>query len=295
MGELNYHHLRYFRAVAHEGNLTRVAKRQRVSQSALSTQIRQLEDQLGEPLFTRERRRLVLTDAGRIALRYADEIFAAGEELVATLEQGRRRDQRLSIGSVATLSRNFLDSFVAPLIDDGGLRFRIVSGRLDELLARLNDHDVDLVLANQPAHTRAAQGLRSHRLARQPVSLVSGERMTFRFPEDLESASLILPGSDSAIRTSFDALCDELELSVRVIAEVDDMAMIRLLARDMGAVALVPTVVVRDELQAGILRECCTVPNLYEDFYAITTRRRYPHPLLRTLLSRSEAEVLAMG
>ena len=87
MDTLNYHHLRYFREVAREGNLTRTAEQVNLSQSALSSQIRTLEDRLGHPLFDRVGRRLVLTEVGRIALDYADRIFSTGEELVATLER----------------------------------------------------------------------------------------------------------------------------------------------------------------------------------------------------------------
>src|SRR5512137_38669 len=104
MPELNYHHLRYFHAVAHEGNLTRAAARLNLAPSALSAQIRALEDRLGQPLFERSGRRLVLTEAGRIALAHADAIFAAGEELVATLQETRRAQRILRVGALATLS-----------------------------------------------------------------------------------------------------------------------------------------------------------------------------------------------
>ena len=101
--QINFHHLRYFWAVAKEGNLTRTAARLHVAQSALSSQIRQLEDQLGEALFLRDGRRLLLTEAGQIALVFAEEVFAAGSQLVSTLERGRQRSQLLRIGTVATL------------------------------------------------------------------------------------------------------------------------------------------------------------------------------------------------
>ena len=115
MSRLNYHHLHYFWAVAKQGNLTRAAEQLRVSQSALSTQIRQLEEQLGQPLFTRQGRSLLLTEPGRIALSYADRIFASGNELVATLRDGRGQERQvLRIGAVATLSRNFQKSLVRP-------------------------------------------------------------------------------------------------------------------------------------------------------------------------------------
>ncbi len=292
---LNYHHLRYFWAVSREGNLTRAARKLRVSQSALSTQIRLLEDQLGQALFSRRGRSLELTEAGRIALAFASEIFETGEELLATLRDGRRREQPLAIGAVATLSRNFQDSFVAPLLGMADVRLRLVSGGLDELLARLAAHALDLVLANRPVQPDDEHAWRSHRLARQQVSFVAHpEHAAFRFPDDVPRVPLLLPGGDSAIRTAFDALCEKHGVMPRVLAEVDDMAMMRLLARDMEAVALLPSVVVRDELHGGRLRECCVVPGLYEEFYAITIERRYRHPLVDTILSRNEDEILAM-
>jgi LysR family transcriptional activator of nhaA len=293
---INFHHLHYFWAVAKDGNLTRTAARLRVSQSALSAQIRQLEEQLGAPLFARESRRLVLTEAGRIVLRYAEDIFAAGAELAATLQIGRRREEILRLGAVATLSRNFQESFVRPLLERPTVRLKLVSGAVDDLLARLADHDLDLVLANRPPRREPGRAWRCRRVARQAVSLVGRARSrAFRFPDDLGAAPMILPGADSDVRTEFDSLCEQLGVKVVVLAEVDDMATMRLLARDTEAIALVPSVVVRDELRSGILRELCVVPGLLETFYAITVDRRFQHPLLQSLLERDEADILAMG
>lgn len=292
---LNFHHLHYFWAVAKDGNLTRTAARLRVSQSALSAQIRQLEDQLGEALFHRQGRRLVLTEAGHIALGFADDIFATGSQLVATLKDGRREDV-LRVGAVATLSRNFQESFVKPLLDLPGLRLRLEAGRLDELLGRLEAHALDVVLSNRPARRIAGHPWRTRRIARQPVSIVGRPRAKrFRFPADVRDARMILPGPDHDIRTEFDALCEQLGVTVVPVAEVDDMATMRLLARDLDALALLPSVVVRDELRSGELREHCEVPGLFESFYSITVERHFQHPLVRSLLARDQDDLLAMG
>ena len=292
---INFHHLHYFWAVANDGNLTRTATQLRVSQSALSAQIRQLEEQLGVPLFVRQARRLVLTEAGRIVLRYADDIFGIGAELVATLQAGRRREELLRVGAVGTLSRNFQESFVRPLLDEPDVKLRLVAGAVDDLLARLAGHDLDLVLANRPPRREPGRAWRCRCVARQAVSLVGRARAkAFRFPDDLRAARMILPGSDSEIRSEFDSLCEQLGVNVVVLAEVDDMATMRLLARDADAIALVPSVVVRDELRSGILREHCVVPGLLESFYAITVDRRFQHPLIKSLLARDEADILAM-
>ena len=295
--QLNYHHLHYFWAVAKEGNLTRAAQRLRVAQSALSTQIRQLEESLGQPLFTRQGRTLVLTEAGRIALGYADTIVAAGNELVATLHGGRRQERQvLRVGAVATLSRNFQRGFLAPLVGEAGVELVLHSGSLGELLARLGAHALDLVLSNRRVQEDAENAWRCKLIARQRVSLVGPPRhgKPFRFPDDLAEVPLVLPSRDSEIRTSFDVICEQYGLRVNIAAEVDDMAMLRLLARDSAAVALVPAVVVLDELRSGALEEYATVPNLHEEFYAISVRRQYQHPLLRPLLERSATEVLSL-
>lgn len=294
--ELNFHHLHYFWAVAADGNLTRTAKRLRVSQSALSAQIRQLEDHLGLPLFRRESRRLALTEAGQLVSSYADEIFAAGRELVSTVKAGRSRHSLLRLGTVSTLSRNFQESFIRPLLEKSEVRLRIASGSTTELLARLAAHDLDVVLSNRSVRREPKQPWRCRRVAQQEVSIVGRPRAApFRFPRDLASTPMIVPGSDSEIRVGFDAICEQLGVEPTILAEVDDMATLRLLARDTHAAALVPSVVVRDELHAGVLCELCVVPGLRETFYAITVDRRFQHPLLRALLARDGDEILEMA
>ena len=298
MSRLNFHHLHYFWAVAKEGHLTRAAARLHVSQSALSTQIRLLEEQLGHALFTRSGRTLQLTEAGRMALTYADTIFASGNELMALLRDGvRQTRQVLRIGAVATLSRNFQENFVKPLLSRSDVELVLQSGSLEDLLPRLRVHALDLVLSNRRVHADADHPWRCRSIARQPVSLVGrprSKRRAFRFPEELAEVPLLLPSRDSDIRAAFDLLCEQHGLRCHVLAEVDDMALLRLLARDSGAVALVPSVVVRDELQTGQLMEYCVVPDLVENFYAITVKRHFEPPLLKALLKRDQADVLGM-
>jgi LysR family transcriptional activator of nhaA len=296
MNRLNFHHLHYFWAVAKEGHLTRAAARLHVSQSALSTQIKQLEDQLGQALFERQGRTLQLTEAGRVALGYAESIFASGAELLALLREGRRAQRQvLRIGAVATLSRNFQENFLAPLLGRDDVELALQSGGLADLLARLRVHTLDLVLSNRRVQGSADEAWACRRIARQPVSLVGRprpKRQAFRFPHELAEVPLLLPGRDSDIRSGFDLLCEQLGIRYRLRAEVDDMALLRLLARDAGAVALVPPVVVQDELRSGALVEYAKVPDLHESFYAITVPRRFAPPLLKELIRRPEAAVL---
>jgi LysR family transcriptional activator of nhaA len=286
--QLNFHHLHYFWVVAREGHLTRAAQQLHVSQSALSSQIRELESQLGHALFLREGRALRLTEFGVLALGYADGIFSLGSELVATAQSGTGlQAQHLRVGAVATLSRNFQDNFLRPVLGMPGIRLTHESASLEELLERLRAHRLDLILSNRPVTTDAQQRWRCRRVSRQSVCLVGPPRRgrkAFRFPEDLNDALLLLPGRSSDIRIQFDLLCEELGISVRPYAEVDDMAMLRLMARDSGGVTLVPEVVVQDELKTRLLQKYCEVPRVFENFYAITMRRHFQSAVMTALL-----------
>lgn len=292
MAELNFHHLRYFWAIAHERGLAKAAARLHVSPSALSIQLKQLEERLGHALFERRNRQLHLTEAGRVTLEHADTIFQAGDELLATLKgRPRARASVLRVGSAATLSRNFQMLLLRPLLARGDVQVRLESGNLRELLIHLGAHQLDLVLSNESVPRDRATGWHSTLIAEQPVSLVSarprGRRATaLAFPQGLQGQSLLLPGAHSAVRAAFDLALQQAGVAVQVLAEVDDMAMLRLLARDTGALALVPPVVVQDELASGKLVERCQIPQIRERFYAITAQRRYPHPLLKELLAR---------
>lgn len=298
MSRLNYHHLYYFWSVAKQGSLTRASEVLHVSQSALSTQIRQLEEAMGQALFLREGRRLELSEAGRIALAYADDIFRRGEELAALLRDGGQRErQSLRIGAMATLSRNFQEAFIGPLMEREDIALVLQSGRLDDLLAGLGAHSLDLVLSNVAVRGSTDRPWRCRRIARQQVSIMGRPRggAPFRFPEDLAETPLLLPGENSDIRTAFDALCEQWDVRPRVLAEVDDMAMLRLLARDSRGVAVLPKVVVRDEVASGVLVEYCSLPHVYENFYAITIKRHFQKPLVKELLARPQDEMLVFG
>jgi LysR family transcriptional activator of nhaA len=285
---LNYHHLRYFREVASEGNLTRAAARLHVSQSAISMQIRQLEESLGEALFSREHKALVLTEAGRLALDYAETIFQAGGELVDVLRHrssGRR--QTFRVGAMSTLSRNFQVGFLRPVQSRKDVDLVLRSGGLRELMEQLDGHALDLLLTNIPLKRDAGSAWHCHLIEEQPVSLVcrkSRKKKPFRFPEDLQKEAVQLPGLDSHLRIEFDRLMDRAGIRPILAAEVDDMAMLRLMARESEALTLVPPVVVQDELRDGLLMERCRIPQIRERFYAITPVRRKAHALVAELL-----------
>lgn len=287
--QLNFHHLFYFWRVAKVGHLTQVAQELHIAQSALSTQIRQLEDRLGETLFTREGRRLVLTDTGQLVLSYAENIFGMGREMLGRLQGRSEGVTRLRIGSVATLSRNYQENRIRPLLANPTVVLTLESGQLEDLLVRLSQHQLDVVLTNETVPSDINRPLHSHYLGSQAISLVGNARnwepLSLRVPEDLDGLEIVLPGPRSALRAQFDALCASAKVTPRLRAEVDDMAMMRLIARDSGWVTVLPEVVVQDELRSGSLVCVGQSALLREHFYAITTPHRHRIDLLEQLLS----------
>lgn len=288
MHPLNLHHLRLFRAVATDGTLTGAARRLNLSQSALSTQIKTLEAVLGHDLFERRGRGLVLTEAGRIALDHAEAIFRTADDLTATLREVGRSRRALRVGALATLSRNFQMQFLRPLIKRADVDVVIQSGSQAELLRALDALALDVVLTNLAPAREVDSPWLVHRLAEQPVSLVGTPARLGPSPlpaeQVLATLPLVLPGPGTALRAAFDALVARAGILPMIAAEADDMAMLRLLAREDAGVAVLPSIVVQDELAAGLLVEAGRLDGMRETFFAVTRDRRFPNPLLAPLL-----------
>ncbi|MEO6852389.1 MAG: LysR family transcriptional regulator, partial [Rhodoferax sp.] len=189
LDQLNFHHLFYFWRVAKLGHLTRAAEELHTSQSAVSAQIRQLEERIGENLFVREGRRLVLTDTGHLVQAYADNIFGLGQEMLGRLQGRSAGITRLRVGSVATLSRNYQENWIRPLLADPTVVLTLESGLLEGLLARLVQHQLDVVLANESVPADPGRPLHCRFLGSQAISVVGPASrwgaQSLRIPEDL--------------------------------------------------------------------------------------------------------------
>ncbi len=279
---LNYNHLYYFWMIAREGSVTRAARQLRLSQSTLSAQLKQLEDQLGQPLFDRTGRNLKLSAAGQVAFQYANRIFESGRELLDTF-RNRPVDRRpwLRIGAVSPLSKNLQFNFIAPILQTAEARVHVTQGRLSELLTELDNHRLDLILSDMPARTDQPADVTNHLLGEMPVFLVG--KPPFRlpkkpFPAWLAGVPLILPSRQSTLRAEFDALLDRAGVVPEICAEADDMALIRLLTLSGVGLALVPEIVVQFELADRKLLRVECVAGLTQKFYAITAPRQFAPP-----------------
>ncbi|MFK8052460.1 MAG: LysR family transcriptional regulator [Woeseiaceae bacterium] len=287
---LNFKHLRYFWAVAKNGNLTRAAADMNVSQSALSVQIKHLEQWLGQSLFIRQGRSLVLTEAGKVALEYADSLFSVSDEMVSVIKgkaPGTR--QVIRVGALATLSRNFQITFLHPLLSKDDVSIVLRTGDQTQLLRDLETRALDVVLTNQLPSRDQERAWATHTIDEQSVSVIGNPcrgNPTSDLAQVLTTHPVILPTMEHAIRMSFDAWCERKGLRPQIRAEVDDMTLLRLMVREDFGVAVVPRIVVRDELNDGTLMEFAELPGLTETFHAVTLPRKFESSVLQSLLRR---------
>ena len=296
---LNYHHLRHFWMIARHRSVTRAAAKLNISQSTLSEHLRELEEWLGERLFNRQGRGLHLTDAGRMALEHAETIFTTGHELITRFRQSDQKRQRiLRIGAVGPLSKNLQFDFIQPLLGDARTRVVVVAGALHDLTRQLQDHRLDLVLSNIPVRADLEGNIFNHPLGEVPVFLVGGRRPRgphAGFPRSVRDVPLFLPTRQSDVRADFDLILASAGIEPFVHAEVDDMALLRLLALSGEGLALVSKIVVERELQSSKLRFMQRVPGLAERYYALTVRKRFQNAWLAEIVEafRARLKVLA--
>ena len=183
-------------------------------------------------------------------------------------------------------------AFLKPLLGRTDIELVLRSGSSGELLQSLEALSLDVVLVNQaPARDKLTRFV-AHRLAEQPVSLIGtrarlGKVRKDDLAERLKSHPIILPTTDSSVKIGFDALVDRLGIRPQIVAEVEDMAMMRLLAREDIGLAVLPPIVVKDELESGVLIEADRLPGISETFFAVTMERKFPNPLLKPLLARN--------
>jgi len=296
---LNYHHLLYFWTVAREGGLLPAGKVLRLSQSALSGQIKRLEDTLGVALFERRGRKLAMTETGRVVFKYAEEIFGLGREMLDTIrERPTGRTMRLVVGIADVVPKLLVRKMLAPAFRaHADLSLSCREDRFDRLLAELALHALDVVIADAPVPPDAGVRAYNHLLGEStvtllaPASLAPGLRRGF--PAGLDGAPLLLPLPGSTLRRNLDAWFAASELRPEVVAEAEDSALLKAFAADGMGALFVPTVINRVVAQRYGLVEVAEVATVRERFYAISAERRLVHPAVVAIRSAARDDLFA--
>ena len=190
---------------------------------------------------------------------------------------------------LSTMSRNFIESFIEPLLRKSKTKYVLNARGQTNLLNSLSNHQFDLALTNIEVHGPEKHLWQCQLLARQPISIIGPPNLGLSntFSGEYKMQRWVLPVSESPIRAGFDSFCSLHQFQPDIIAEADDMAMLRLLARDTGAIAVMPDVVVKDELKQGKLVSYLQLPNVYENFYAVTIKRQYSNALVNELINHA--------
>lgn len=289
---LNYHHLRYFWTVAKEGGLTRAAARLHVSQPTISAQIRSLEGVLGEKLFRRAGRNLVLTDFGQQVLSYAEEIFAIGEDLLNAARQRptSRRPMRFRIGVADSLPKLVAYQIIEPVFHlQPPMQVSCWETRVSDMLLELAAFRLDMVLADEPASSGVSPHVFNHFLGECGVTFCAEPRLAAKlrrgFPKSLHGAPALLPMANSGIRRSLEKWFQAVGVRPRLVGEFEDPAFVNVLALHGLGFMSVPTVVAKEAFTRFGFRAIGRTEECQQQFYAVTAGRKLTHPAVLAITS----------
>lgn len=299
MESLNYHHLRYFWVVAREGGLVPAGKVLRLSHPTLSAQIHTLEAQLGEPLFNKVGRRLVLSEIGRVVFRYADEIFKLGHELVDAVG-GRPVGQpmRLNVGAVDAVPKLVVSLLLRPALSlPEPVRLVCHEDAYDKLLADLSLHALDVLIADAPLPTGSSVRAYSHLLGETGMSVFGAPSLAKAykrgFPRSLHGAPMLLPLEHVPLRRSLDQWFAKHALAPRIVGEFEDSALLKVFGSEGVGLVVAPSAVEREIAAQYRLQLVGRIDEVRERFYAITGERKLKHPAVVALTAVARNEVFA--
>lgn len=301
MSSLSFHHLRYFWTVAQTGSVTLAARKLHISQPSVSAQLKQLERTLGERLFERQGRGLVLTDAGRIAFEYATKIFSLGDELVEAMHGGEIKHlSTLRVGIADVIPKSLAYRFIEPGLDaNSGCVLTCVEDKTERLLADLSVGELDLVIADRSIPPNVKVKAFNHFIGESPVAFLGSKAMKKRFgskfPESLASAPLLLPTNESSVRHELDKWFDELRISPNPIAEIQDRALMKIAARHGQGIVPIPIAIEREVQREYGLHRIGVADTVQERLYMITLERRMKNPLLLRIASQARATLFSRG
>lgn len=297
---LNYHHLLYFWTVAREGTIARASEELRLAQPTISGQIRVLEDQLGEKLFQRSGRNLVLTDMGRLVYRYADDIFGLGRELMDTLkDRPTGRPLRFQVGVADEVSKVIAYRLLEPALRLSQPVYMVCrDGAPDRLLTELATHSLDLVIADTPISPTIKVKAFSHALGETTVTVFGTAKLAAArrkgFPQSLDGAPFLLPTVGKTLRRTLDQFFDQQGIRPRIIAELDDSALLTTFGQAGAGLFVAPSVLEKEISRQFGVTVVGRLDGVRERYFAISVERRLKHPAV-VAISEAANEMLAPG
>lgn len=288
---INYKHLRYFWMVAKEGGIARASERLHVTPQTISGQISLLEDQLCETLFNKVGRQLELTEAGRLVLSYADEIFALGGELEDALRNlPQERPMVFKVGVADVVPKSIASRLLAPALElNEPVRLICKENSLDSLLGELALHRIDLVIADGPIPPGLNVAGYNHSLGESGISFLATANLARSlrkgFPQSLQGAPLLVPSEINVVQSRLLQWLEGLHVQPRIIGEFDDSALMKAFGQAGAGVFIAPTAIADEVARQFKVSIIGSTDAVREQFYAITTERRISHPAVAAISS----------
>lgn len=287
---LNYHHLLYFRTIANEGSIAKAAEKLKLGQPALSAQLKTLEESIDHELFERRNRKLFLTDAGKVALKYANEIFDRGHELLEVLEDRTFSSKvRVHLGALDSVPKTLITKLVESAHNVQPCHVTVLEGRGDELLREVSSHQLDILISNYPAPTTETSGLYSRSLAKVPVSIYGADKfrgLKRKFPNSLAGQPMILPTGHSKLRQDIAHYFSINDMSFETVAEIQDTSVQKLLALDGVGLVPLPEFSVKEYVKQKRLHKIGTLTGVQEEFWMISAPRTIENPVASQLIKK---------
>ncbi|MGE3540396.1 MAG: transcriptional activator NhaR [Candidatus Tectimicrobiota bacterium] len=286
---LNYHHLHYFWVVAREGSIARASVQLHLAQPTISGQIRALEEALGEQLFTRVGRHLVLTEVGRVVYRYAEEIFTLGRELMDTLKgRATGRPLRLVVGVADVLPKLIAYRLLEPALHlPTPVQVVCREGKLDRLLAELALYELDVVLSDAPSSSLNNVRAFNHLLGECGISLFGTTALAHEyragFPASLDNAPFLLPTDNTMLRRALEQWFTSIGIRPRVMGEFEDSALLNAFGQTSLGIFAGPAVIEAEIQQQYGVVVIGRIETVRERFYAIAVERKLRHPAIIAL------------
>jgi LysR family transcriptional regulator, transcriptional activator of nhaA len=299
MDWLNYHHLLYFWVVAREGSVTRASEQLHLSQPTISAQIRALEISLGQKLFSRSGRNLVLTDCGKLVYRYADSIFPLGRELLEAVKgKPASQSQRVVLGIADVLPKLIAYKLIEPALKTGKpVQVICREDHADRLLAELSLGNLDVVLSDTPASPIVKVRAYSHLLGECTVQVLAVAELARKykkgFPGSMNGAPFLLPIDNCALRRTLDQYFDTNGIRPSVVGEFQDTALMKAFAQAGTGLMAAPAVLVEELRRQYGLHAIGEMKNVRERFYAITVDRKLKHPAVVAISEAARRELFA--
>lgn len=297
MRQLNFSHLEYFCAVAREGSIVKASEVLHLTPQTISGQLKLLEESVGEPLFNRVGRGLVLSDLGHVVFQYADEIFSIGSEL-ANVIRGKQPSSPLTfnVGIVNSMPKLIAQRIIGPAFaSDEPIRVRCHEATLELLLSELAVHRLDLVLSDRPAPPGLSLRAYNHRLGESGLSFFArrsdARRYKSRFPGSLTGAPMLLPGQNSAHRRRLDEWFESEGLAPRIVGECDDSALLKAFGEAGAGVFAGPTAIEKEICAMYRSSVIGRTDKVTEQYYAISPERRLKHPAVVLITETARADL----